>query len=114
MMKLSLTSGLVAAVLLISAGSAMADQYHYDLHHSQSNSQYKNNNQHRYQHHQNGGNRVVVTKEVTENGVIIHKTITESNGVTYTIDKAIEKGPHGHVDIEKKRNGRVIEQHHSR
>lgn len=106
-MKLSLNTGLVAAVLLMTAGSATADQRHYQQHHGQ---QY---NKYRYQHHQDGGNRVVVTKEVTENGVIIHKTITENNGVTYTIDKQIEKGAHGYVDIEKKRNGQVIERHHN-
>ena len=107
----------MATVLLVSANSAIADQRHYLQNNGQQNngqhhSQY-NNNKYRYQHH--GGNRVVVTKEVTENGVIIHKTITEQNGVTYTLDKTIEKGPHGSVDIEQKRNGRVIEeQHHSR
>ena len=128
-MKLSLKVTFMATVLLVSANSAMADQRHYQHNNGQhNNSQLNNgqqhhgqqqhsryNNKHRYQHQQNDGNRVVVTKEVTENGVIIHKTITEQNGVTYTIDKKIEHGPRGSVDIEKRRNGRVIEQqHHSR
>ena len=107
-MKLSINTGLIATVLLFSANSAMADQRHYDQHHSQNNRHYYKN-----QYHQQGGKRVEVTKEVTENGVIIHKTMTNANGVTYTIDKVIEKGPHGHVDIDKKRNGRTVE-HHSR
>lgn len=96
-MKLSLSVGLVASILLMSANSAMADQRHYNQHHNQ---------------HQGGGTQVEVTKEVTENGVIIHKTMTKRNGVTYTIDKHIKKGRHGSVDIEKKRNGRSIEKHH--
>lgn len=105
MMKLSISTGiscgLVASILLISANSAMADQRHYQ----QNNQQYRNNHhqyQNQNQYHQHGGKRVEVTKEVTENGVIIHKTMTNSNGVTYTIDKVIEKNPHGRVYIDKK------------
>lgn len=104
-MKLSVNTGLVVALLLASAGSAMADQRHYQQHQNQNH-----NNKYRYQHQ---GKRTVVTKEITENGVIIHKTMTDNNGVTYTLDKKIEKGPHGHVEIEKRRNGQVIERHHN-
>ena len=121
MMKLSISKGisigiscgLVATVLLISANSAMADQRHYQQNNQQyrnNHHQYQNQNQHKNQY-QHGGKRVEVTKEVTENGVIIHKTMTNANGVTYTIDKVIEKGPHGHVDIDKKINGRTVEHH---
>ena len=94
--KLSVNMGLGVAVLLIgltSVNSAMADQP-------------------RNLHHQQGGKQVEVTKEVTADGVIIHKTITKANGETFTIDKKIKTGRHGSVDIEKKRNGRIIEEHH--
>lgn len=97
-MKHSVSSGLFAALVLISSTTVMAEQRHYHN-----------------EYHRQGKSNVEVTKEVTRDGVIIHKTITKPNGETYTIDKEVGKGRHGYVDIEKKRNGRVIHrEHHQR
>lgn len=97
-MKFPLTCNLLAALVVMTSSAVMAGQRHYHN-----------------EYHQQGKGHVEVTKEVTRDGVIIHKTITKPNGETYTIDKEVGKGRHGYVDIEKKRNGRVIHhEHHQR
>lgn len=110
-MKHSLTGHLlITLILATSATAAQAERRHHynEYHQGQEHRSYN-------EHHRQGKGRVQVTKEVTRDGVIIHKTITKPNGETYTIDKEIGKGRHGHVDIEKKHNGRVIHrEHHQR
>ena len=102
-MKHSFTGGVLTALILISSTSAIAGQRYYHNDHRQN------------EYHQQGKGHVEVTKEVSRDGVIIHKTITKPNGETYTIDKEVGKGRQGYVDIEKKRNGRVIHrEHHQR
>ncbi|ART80610.1 hypothetical protein CBP12_11040 [Oceanisphaera avium] len=106
-MKLSIASLLVTATLIICTSQGIADQRHYQQHH-QHNRHHQYQNQQRHPHH-NEGSRTVVTKEITENGVVIHKRVTTHNGVTYTLDKEIKKGPRGEVNIEKSSEGQLIE-----